>query len=253
MPRFRRPPTSPRMHQRPQNYLLELLSAEDRVRLAPQLRTIHLNRNQIHQSAGDAIPTIYFPTTAVLALVSILHDGHMTGLGTIGQNGMAGIPLLLGASASPYAMLVQSAGSAQVLRAELFRDEIGLHGLLDRLLLLYTQTFLNQVSQMVACNTHHPLRGRTAVWLLRMRDGRGTDDVSITQEFLALMLGVGRPSVTVAAQELANQGLIRYRRGVVTIIDSAGLEAIACECYRLIREEDARLEALMRAVPMWRG
>jgi CRP-like cAMP-binding protein len=224
-----------------ENWILASLSAEERARLLSSMRTVHLKRKQVLHLAGEPIEAVYFPLTAVLAQVCTLHDGSTIGLGVIARGSMAGVSVLFGVPFSPFEMVVQVAGTARLLPAQRLRDELALHGELERLLFLHLQILLTQVGLGMACASHHLVKGRLATWLLKVRDGTETDRMPITQEVLAQMLGVTRPSVTVHADELQADGLISFHRGIITITDRRGLEVVACECYGLLWDEYERL------------
>jgi len=224
-----------------ENRLLAALSDEERNRLFPLMRTVHLRRDQVIHLAGGAIDWICFPVTAVLALVITLQDGSSSGLGTVAQDGMAGLPVLLGVASSPFTTVVQVAGDAYLLRAGAFRDEIARHGGMERLLHRYTHLFVMQVAQGLTCHSHHSLKQRLATWLLNLRDTSETNQLPITHELLAQLLGVTRPSVTLTADVLQTEGLIGCHRGLICLIDRPGLEKVACECYDHLAQEYERL------------
>src|SRR5258708_5824044 len=246
----------PAGYTRPQpteNHLLAALSAQERAHLLPMMQTVQLTRNQMIHLSGDTIEAVYFPIPAALALVSILEDGSSTGIGTVGWRGMVGLPVLLGGGSTPFNVVVQVPGTARWMRTSAFDDEIGLDGPLDRLLLRYAQAFMSQVTQWMACDRHHAVKPRMATWLLTIRDSLTDDHLPVTHEFLARMLGVGRPSASLAAGALQEAGLIHYRRGSVSIIDVQGLESVACECYQIVRDGYDHLlvhEAHALPVPM---
>jgi CRP-like cAMP-binding protein len=168
-------------------------------------------------------------------------DGRAVEFGTVGNEGMIGLPLFLGADRSPHRAFTQVPGDALRMRAEDFREEMGRQGQLAGLLRRYNQALMNQMAYSVACNRLHSVEERMCRWLLMTHDRVGADRFPMTQEFLAQMLGVRRPSVTVVAGVLQKAGLIAYARGWVVILDRAGLEAASCECYRVVRDDFERL------------
>lgn len=224
-----------------ENRLLAALPDAVLDRLRPRLEETALGLKQVLYEADRPIEHVYFPRTGVVSLVIAMADGLMVEVGTVGNEGMVGTPVFLGAEKSPTKAFAQVPGEALRMRAEDFREEIGSGGPLPDLIRRYTQAMVNQISQSVACNHLHSVQERMCRWLLMTHDRVGADEFSLTQEFLAEMLGVRRPSVTVVAGILQQAGLIRYHRGRVTVLDRAGLEAASCECYRVVRREYDRL------------
>ncbi len=224
-----------------ENRFLAALPCEIRQRILPSMQTVQLRRKQPIHRPGEAIGSVYFPVTAVLSLVSILEDGSSTEVGAIGNEGLAGLPALLGAESTPFDMVVQVPGAAHRMLAHTLGEEVRRSPPLREALLRFEQAFLDQVAQTAACGRHHVVGRRLATWLLMMSDRVESDQVPLTHESLADTLGVGRPSVTLAAAALQSRGLIRYSRGVITVLDRPGLEAHACECYRIIHDEYDRL------------
>src|SRR5690348_7866139 len=225
-----------------ENLLLATLTAEEREHLFSLLHPVALeDPRQIIYRAEDEIRCVYFPVTAVFSLASLLTDGYSTGVAIIAREGMSGIPALLGATSTPCETQVLVPGMAYRLRADVFRHEASLRPALRDLFLRYAQMFLDQITQTAVCRGHHTVRQRLASLLLRMRDGRAAEQLPVTQERLAETLGIGRPRVTLAAEGLQQDALIRYRRGSVLIAGADGLEAEACECYRLIRDKQVNL------------
>ncbi|HEX2717910.1 MAG TPA: Crp/Fnr family transcriptional regulator, partial [Gemmatimonadaceae bacterium] len=186
------------------------------------------------------ITHVYFPETCVVSLISTLHHGGAVEVGTVGCEGMAGLPVFLADNESPMRAIVQIPGAALRVDAEYFARATAV-GRLHVLLLRYTQAFLTQVAQTAACNAAHLVEERCARWLLATRDRVDGDTFPLTHEFLAFMLGVRRAGVTVAMQALQDAGLVRYGRGWVTIVNRGGLEAASCECYATVRAHYARL------------
>jgi len=227
----------------PGNRLLDTLAIEERSGLAGEVEEIQLELKERLCEAGGHIDSVYFPLTAV---VSMLNDADGSGgveIATIGNEGLVGVSLSWGATTlNPAEFLqVQVPGVALRMDAEVFvRDFSQGNGLTD-VVHRYTQAFVSQLSQQVACNGLHSIEERCARWLLLTHDRVGSNDFPMTQEFLAQMLGVRRPSVTVVAGILQQAGFIRYRRGMVQITDRRGLEEASCECYRVLREVFDRL------------
>jgi CRP-like cAMP-binding protein len=226
---------------RPINQLLAALPSSEFQRLAPHLEPIFLDPGQVLCEAGDEMKVAYFPGRAMISLVSIMEDGSTTEIGLIGNEGIVGLPIILGGVRSPSRAIVQIRGSALKLDADILKQEFHRGGKLQRLLLLYTQALLTQVSQSAACNRQHTTEERLARWLLSVQDCVLSNELPLTQEFIANMLGIRRSGVTVAAGILQQAGTIEYRRGVITIRNQEDLEAISCECYRLVQSEFLRL------------
>jgi CRP-like cAMP-binding protein len=225
------------------NKLLDALAAEELERLRPHLEEVPLVQKQPINAPGAAIEHIYFPTVGAVSMIASLDDGVAVEVGLIGPEGMAGTPVLLGSETASNEAFVQLNGKALRIRTGVLLDEVEHSRSLRRRLLRYAQALSFQIAQSAACNARHVLEERCARWLLSARDRVDSDELDLTHEFLGIMLGVRRAGVTVAAGALQQAGLIRYRQGRVTILDREGLEGAACECYRLINEEYARLLA----------
>jgi CRP-like cAMP-binding protein len=225
----------------PRNRLLAHLPPEDRARLARRMRQVHLAAGQELAQAGAPVRTVYFPETAVVSMVSTMRDGTQVEVATIGAEGIVGLTAFLGTDSLPMNVIAQVSGDAWRLDAELFRAEVGRNEGFRAAISRYLQGLLVQIAQTVACNRLHPVGERTARWLLMTADRVGSDEFRLTQEFLATMLGVHRPSVTVAAGDLQRRGTISYHRGHVRVTDRRALERASCECYGVIRAEFERL------------
>lgn len=228
-------------HQQIKNRLLATLPAEEYERLVPHLELVSLPLNQIIYQLGEPIEYVYFPHHAIISLLSVLEDGSTVEAGLVGNDGMVGLPVILGGNKTSNQALVQVAGNGMRMKAELLNSEFKRGGALQSLLLRYTQALLTQVSQGVACNRLHTIEERLARWLLTVQDRVESDQFPLTQEFIAQMLGTRRSGVTVAAGTLSKAGTIRYSRGKITIVNQGDLEAIACECYGIIKAEFNRL------------
>ncbi|WP_160117994.1 Crp/Fnr family transcriptional regulator [Mycobacterium sp. MFM001] len=219
------------------NAILAQLPASEFAELRPHLRAEHSQIKRTAYEPGKPINDIYFPLTAVYSLVAMADGQIQLEVATVGHEGMVGLPVYLGASSSPQAAFCQVPGEAVRISATDFRAALGRDGVLRALLNRFTQATMVQVSQNVVCNRSHSTEVRMARWLLTTQDRVGRDEFPLTQEFLAQMLGVHRPTVSETAQRVQAQGLIRYRRGIITIADREGLEHKACECYRIVRAE----------------
>lgn len=223
------------------NRLLGLLPLKDYQRLRPNLHRIPLEYKQSLYRANKPIEFIYFIETGVGSLVNTMKNGDAAEVGTIGNEGLVGLPIVLGDNRAPTNVYVQVPGSGLRIRASLFEKELAQSKSMRTVMLHYSHAFFNQVAQSAACNHYHSLQQRCCRWLLMTHDRMQSDDFLLTQEFLAMMLGVQRTGVTAAAGALQRAGLIRYRRGDVTIIDRRGLERRSCECYNVSKMEFDRL------------
>ena len=220
-----------------QNRLLSALPEEELERLRPHLEVVRTEQRETVYEAGTPIEHVYFPTTGVFSLVTQMRDGSVIEVGTVGNEGMLGLPLFLGGASVPLSTFCQVAGEALRLEADIFRRAVGSESRLHALLGRYAQAVFIFTAQTAACNATHPIRQRCARWMLLTHDRVGTDEFPLTHEFLAQMLGVRRASVTEVAGSLQKQGLISYRRGRIAVLDRAGLEAASCECYGVIQRE----------------
>ena len=225
----------------PINQILKALPKSQYQRIASHLKQVNLSSGEVHLEPGEEVREIYFPQTAMISLVSIMMDGSTTEIGLIGNEGMVGLPAILGGKSTTSRSIVQIAGVALKVPAEIILREFHRGEKLQQLVLLYTQALLTQVSQSAACNRQHKIEERLARWLLSVQDCVLQDELPLTQEFIANMLGTRRSGVTVAAGILQQAGIIRYSRGRITILNREDLEATSCECYRLVQNEFVRL------------
>jgi len=223
------------------NRLLGLLSRTDYERLRPHLEYIALKYRQSLYRGNTRIDFVYFIETGVGSLVNTMANGDAAEVGTIGNEGIVGLPLIFQDERSPTAVYVQVPGTSVRMTASKFRSELARSASMRRVMLHYAHAFFNQVAQSAACNQFHSLEQRCCRWLLMTHDRMGSDEFLLTQEFLAMMLGVQRTGVTAAAGSLQRAGLINYVRGIVTIRDRRGLQRRACECYRIAKREFDRL------------
>jgi CRP-like cAMP-binding protein len=223
------------------NRLLRALTAEDLDLLRPHLEAVPLPHKQTLSKPDTPIDDVYFLEEGMVSLVQPLENGAMIEVGMIGNEGFAGVPVLLGADRSPLEAMVQIPGSALRMPASVFREEVDRRPTLSKVLLRYVQALHTQVSLTAACNGRHTLPERLARWLLTARDRATSDRMPLSHEFLSMMLGVRRAGVTVALGTLKAAALIRNTHGQVTVVDRPGLEAASCECYRTVRNEFARL------------
>lgn len=229
------------VHVPGRNRLLELLPEADRKRLLGTMERISPKYGDLVFERNEPVTHVDFPLGAVVSIVVIMEDGAMVEAGTVGNEGMSGLPLLLGAQRSPSRAFYQIPGESLRMPARVFQQEIAARGALYDLAQRYAQSFLVQVSQSAACNRVHPVERRLCRWILMSHDRVGSDRLLLTQEIMSQMLGVRRASVSVVAGTLQKAGFIRYSRGALTVLDRAGLEASACECYAVLRAETERL------------
>jgi CRP-like cAMP-binding protein len=223
------------------NQLLAALPIEEYQNLAPHLESVELPLRQVLHEPGEPIEYVYFPTEAMISLVSIMKDGSTVEVALIGKEGMVGIPVILGGNSTTSQAVVQVAGRGLRLQANILRTQFQLGGQLHYLLLRYVQALFTQISQGAVCNRLHNLEERLARWLLSVQDCLQMQEFPMTQEHIAQMLGSRRSGVTVAAGMLQHAGIISYRRGRINILSRERLEATSCECYGIIKAEIARL------------
>ena len=224
-----------------QNYLLAALPAAEFERLAAQLELVPLPLGEMLYEPGGQLEHAYFPTTAIVSLHYVMETGASAESAGVGNEGVVGISLFLGGDTTPSSAVVQTAGHAYRLESSLLKQEFNRAGLLQRLLLRYTQALMTQMSQTAACNRHHSVEQQLCRWLLLTLDRVSSRELIMTQELVASMLGVRREGITEAAGKLQQAGFIRYRRGHIAVLDRSGLETRACECYAVVRKELSRL------------
>jgi CRP-like cAMP-binding protein len=219
----------------PRNRLLLALPSSNLKRLMPELEQIRYQRGQVLIDADSSLHHVFFPDSGVISVVAVYADGSVIEMATIGREGCTGVQAVFGAKSSSFRLLVQIPGSAAKMSRAAFTRAMDLMPSFRSLMFAYVHAFLEQVMVSVACNGAHSLEKRLARWLLMMRDRSDDDALPITQNLLAEMLGVQRPTITNAARELERAGLIERGRRQVTILDRQGLVAASCECYRLVR------------------
>jgi CRP-like cAMP-binding protein len=223
------------------NRLLSLLSDDDYERLRPHLSEVAFDYKKSLYEASRPIEQVYFPVDGVASLVITTIDGSSAEVGTIGSEGFVGLPICLGDRDAPSSVYVQVPGTALRLDARIFREQLDRSPALNRIMLRYSHAFFNQVAQSAVCAHLHRVEQRCCRWLLMTRDRMPSDDFLLTQEFLGMMLGVRRTTVTDVMGSLQKAGLVRYRRGHVTILDHEALRQRVCECYEVSKREFDRL------------
>lgn len=224
-----------------ENYVLAALPSDAYSQLTPHLKRISLEQGRRLYEPGDLIREIYFPIDCVLSITMTMSNGATVETGMIGRREMLGLYAFMGGSTTQTSCSVQAAGSAMKVNAEVLKQEFNRNQGLRDVFLRYTQAFLTQVSQTAACNRLHLIEHRLARWLLEVQDRVKSDNLRLTHEFIADMLGVRRAGVTQAAQKLQESGIIGYNRGQIQLLDQHRLEASACECFHVIKDEYARL------------
>jgi CRP-like cAMP-binding protein len=228
-------------HNFAENYILTALPRSVGDHWLPQLESVELPLGQVLYESGATLSHVYFPTTAIVSLLYVLQDGASAEIAVVGNEGIVGVSLFMGGESTPSRAVVQSAGQGLRLEAQVLKDEFNRAGPVLHLLLRYTQALITQMAQTAVCNRHHSLDQQLCRWLLLSLDRLQVNELVMTQELIANMLGVRREGVTEAAVKLQNAGLIRYTRGHITVLDRAGLERRTCECYAVVKKEYDRL------------
>jgi len=224
-----------------QNHLLAALPAEDYARLLPDLELIPLPLGWAVYEAGGHLGYLYFPTNSIVSLLYVMEDGASAEIAVTGNEGLVGIALFMGGESTPSRAVVQSAGYGYRLKASILKREFALGGQLQYLALRFTQALITQMAQTAVCNRHHSVEQQLCRWLLLSLDRLASNELTMTQELIANMLGVRREGVTEAAGKLQEDGLIHYSRGHITVLDRPKLEKRVCECYAVVKREFDRL------------
>ncbi len=224
-----------------QNHLLAALPAEIFERILPHLELVSMPLGEVLYESGGQLQYVYFPTTAIVSLHYLMESGASAEISGVGNEGVLGISLFMGGNTTPSLATVQTAGCGYRLKGRLMMEEFNLAGPMMRLMLRYTQALMTQISQTAVCNRHHSIEQQLCRWLLLTLDRLPSNELTITQELIAGMLGVRREGITEAAGNLQRASLISYRRGHITVLDRSGLESHACECYNVVKKEFHRL------------
>ena len=231
----------PSPHDPRQNHLLAALPAEECARFFPHLELVPMPLGDALCESGIQMRHVYFPTTSIVSLLYVMEDGAAAEIAVVGNEGIVGVSLFMGGETTTSRAVVQSAGHAYRLTGQLLKDAFFLAGPMQRVLLRYTQALLTQMSQTAVCNRHHSVDQQLCRWLLLSLDRLPSNELTMTQELIANMLGVRREGVTEAAGELQRARLIHYSRGKITVVNRPGLEARVCECYQVVKKEFDRL------------
>ncbi len=229
------------VHQPNQNHLLAALPAAELERLSEHLELVPMRLGEMLYEPGGQLQYAYFPTTCIVSLHYVMESGASAEAAGVGNEGMLGISLFMGGNTTASSAVVQTAGHGYRLKRQVLKQEFDRAGLFQRLLLRYTQALMTQMSQTAVCNRHHSIEQQLCRWLLLTLDRLPSNELIMTQELVASMLGVRREGITEAAGKLQSAGFISYRRGHISVLNRAGLERHTCECYAVVKKELARL------------
>jgi CRP-like cAMP-binding protein len=234
-------PSDKLVHSPLQNHLLEALPSAEYERLLPYLELVTMPLGQALYESGGKLQHVYFPTTSIISLLYVMENGASAEIAVVGNEGILGISLFMGGETTPSRAVVQSAGFGYRLKANILMQEFNRAGPMLHILLRYTQALITQMAQTAVCNRHHSIEQQLCRWLLLSLDHLPSDDITMTQELIANMLGVRREGVTESAGKLQKMGLIEYSRGHIKVLDRPGLEQRVCECYQVVKTEFDRL------------
>ena len=223
------------------NHLLAALAVADRAPWMPQLEAVDMPLGKVLYESGSKLTHVYFPTTSIVSLLYVMENGASAEIAVVGNDGIVGISLFMGGESTPSRAVVQSGGEGFRLKANILMQQFNRSGPVLHLLLRYTQALITQMSQTAVCNRHHSLDQQLCRWLLLSLDRLQSNQLVMTQELIANMLGVRREGVTEAAGNLHRAGIINYQRGRITVLDRPGLERRTCECYAVVKKEYDRL------------
>ena len=223
------------------NHLLAALPAEEFAQLEPHLERVTFGLGDVIYESGEQLEYVFFPTTAIISLLYIMENGSTAEIGMTGNDGLVGVALFMGGSTTPNRAIVQSAGNAFRLGTKPLQIAFGIGGIFQSILLRYTQYLMTQISQTAVCNRLHSVEEQLCRWLLINHDLLQTNELVMTHELIANMLGVRREGVSIAAGHLQAQGLIKYVRGTITMLDRSALESAVCECYQVVKAEYDRI------------
>lgn len=223
------------------NRLLNALPPAERARIEPHLQFVPMPLGAVLYESGDHLRHVYFPIDSIVSLLYVMEDGASAEIAVVGNEGVIGVALFMGGETTPSRAIVQSAGYAFRLPGQRLKDEFRCNGALQVSLLRYTQALITQMAQTAVCNRHHSLDQQLCRWLLLSLDRLASNQLTMTQELIANMLGVRREGVTESAGKLQRLGVIRYNRGQITVLDRSKLEQLSCECYGVVKRETDRL------------
>jgi len=234
-------PSMPETHHPEQNHILAALPRAERERLYQHLELVLMPLGTVLYESGDTLRYAYFPIDSIVSLLYVMEDGASAEISVVGNEGVIGVSLFLAGETTPSRAIVQSAGSAYRLTGERLKQEFRRHGQMLHVLLRYTQALITQMAQTAVCNRHHSVDQQLCRWLLLSLDRLASNQLTMTQELIANMLGVRREGVTDAAGKLQDLGVIKYTRGQITVLDRPKLEELCCECYAVVKKETDRL------------
>jgi CRP-like cAMP-binding protein len=236
------------IHNPRQNHLLDALLQTEYDRIASDLEFVEMPLGEVIYESGELLQHVYFPIDSIISMLYVMEDGASAEIAVVGNEGILGISIFMGGETTPSRAVVQSAGYGYKLKAQLLKNEFNRAGPVMRLLLRYTQALITQMSQTAVCNRHHTIEQQLCRWLLLSLDRLASDELSMTQELIANMLGVRREGVTEAAGKLQRAGLIDYRRGRIKVLNRPALEERVCECYQVVKTEFDRLLPSLHAI-----
>lgn len=229
------------LHGPQENRLLAALGPDARQRIYPQLRLTDMPLGKVLYEPGGVLRCVYFPADCIVSLLYVFKDGMSAEISVVGNEGLIGVSLFMGGETTPSRAVVQSAGHAYLMSGERLKEEFGQNGQMQILILRYTQALITQMAQTAVCNRHHTVDQQLCRWLLLSLDRLQVNELVMTQELIANMLGVRREGVTEAARKLQALGVIRYSRGHIAVLDRGKLEGLCCECYGVVKTETDRL------------
>jgi CRP-like cAMP-binding protein len=229
------------VHTPKENHLLATLTADVKERLFPYLERVSLPLGKVVYESGDSLLHVYFPTDAIVSLLYVMENGASAEISVVGNEGMVGIAVFMGGESTPSRAIVQSAGHAYRLPQQRLKDEFNHSSEMRTLMLRYTQALITQMAQTAVCNRHHSIDQQLCRWLLLSLDRLPSNQLTMTQELIANMLGVRREGVTEAAGKLQKLKVINYQRGHITVLNRPKLENLSCECYAVVKKETDRL------------
>jgi CRP-like cAMP-binding protein len=224
-----------------QNHLLAALPTEAQERIVPHLALVEMPLGKVLYESGESSREVYFPTNSIVSLLYVMEDGASAEISVVGNEGIVGIAVFMGGESTTSRAIVQSGGYAYRLSGQRLKDEFNRHGDLQHLMLRYTQALITQMAQTAVCNRHHSIDQQLCRWLLLSLDRLRSNELTMTQELIANMLGVRREGVTDAAGKLQRLGVILYHRGRIEVLDRRKLEDLSCECYAVVKRETDRL------------
>jgi len=229
------------LHNPVQNHLIAALPLAEREQLAAQLELVPLRLGEMLYEPGSQLHYAYFPTTSIVSLHYVMESGASAEAAGVGNEGMLGVSLFMGGNTTPSSAVVQTAGHAYRLERGLLKEQFNRAGVMQRLLLRYAQALMTQMMQTAVCNRHHTVEQQLSRWLLLTLNRLPSNELIMTQELVASMLGVRREGITEAAGKLQHAGYISYRRGHISVLDPSGLQSHSCECYAVVKNELSRL------------